>query len=165
MKEMSKIVRTVANITFPFILIFGFYIVLHGHLTPGGGFQGGAVVGSSLALIIVAHGGKKAATYFNKNHFGMAEATALLIFIMVALAGILAGAFFFNFLTGKDLPFGNRPPGGESNLGDLNTGGTVPIMNIAVGLEVVCAFGVILMYLLTGLKYAKEDKTAAGGEN
>jgi len=164
MKEMSRIVRTVANITFPFMLIFGFYIVLHGHLTPGGGFQGGAVVGSAVALIIVAHGGRKAATYFNKKHFGLAEATALLIFIMVALAGIIAGAFFYNFLTGKDMPFGDQPEEG-SNLGNLNTGGTVPIMNIAVGLEVVCAFGVILMYLLQGLKYAKEDETVTGGES
>ena len=43
MSEMSKIVRTLSNITFPFIMIFGLYVIAHGHLTPGGGFQGGAV--------------------------------------------------------------------------------------------------------------------------
>ena len=43
--KMTKIVRTTADLFFPFCLVFGLYVVVHGHLTPGGGFQGGAVVG------------------------------------------------------------------------------------------------------------------------
>ncbi|PKP54943.1 sodium:proton antiporter, partial [Candidatus Atribacteria bacterium HGW-Atribacteria-1] len=54
MKEMSRIVRTVTNFVYGFIIIFGFYIIVHGHLTPGGGFQGGAVVGSAFALLLVS---------------------------------------------------------------------------------------------------------------
>jgi len=56
MNEMSKIVRTVANFVYGFIIIFGFYIIVHGHLTPGGGFQGGAVAASAFALILVSYG-------------------------------------------------------------------------------------------------------------
>ena len=56
MSGMSKIVKTVSNITFPLIVIYGLYVIAHGHLTPGGGFQGGAVVASGLAMILVAYG-------------------------------------------------------------------------------------------------------------
>ena len=52
MSGMSKIVKTIANIAFPLTLIYGLYIIAHGHLTPGGGFQGGAVVASGCAMIL-----------------------------------------------------------------------------------------------------------------
>jgi len=163
MREMSKVVRTVSNILFPFILIFGFYIVLHGHLTPGGGFQGGAVIGSAVALIIAAHGSKKALKLFNKNLFSLGESGGLLLFIGLAFAG-LSTAFFYNFITGEDFIFGESVDYGI-NSGNLNTGGTVPLMNIFVGLEVVSAFGVILLALLSGLKYNKGEEEEMGGEN
>jgi energy-converting hydrogenase B subunit I len=51
---LSKIVRTVANQLILFILIFGLYVIAHGHLTPGGGFQGGAVVVSGVVMLLVA---------------------------------------------------------------------------------------------------------------
>ena len=54
MSEMSKIVRTITAIAFPISMIYGLYIIAHGHLTPGGGFQGGAVVASACAMILVA---------------------------------------------------------------------------------------------------------------
>ena len=55
MKEMSTIVKTISNISFPFIVIYGLYVIAHGHLTPGGGFQGGAVVASGLVLMLIAY--------------------------------------------------------------------------------------------------------------
>jgi multisubunit Na+/H+ antiporter MnhB subunit len=45
--KMTKIVRTTADLFFPFCLVFGLYVVVHGHLTPGGGFQGGAVMATA----------------------------------------------------------------------------------------------------------------------
>ncbi|HDN50703.1 MAG TPA: sodium:proton antiporter, partial [Thermoplasmatales archaeon] len=50
---MSVIVQTIAGMLFPMVLIFSFYVILHGHLTPGGGFQGGAIGASAVALLIV----------------------------------------------------------------------------------------------------------------
>ena len=54
--EMSRIVRTMTNIIFGFIVVFGFYVIAHGHLSPGGGFQGGAIVASAFALLLVTYG-------------------------------------------------------------------------------------------------------------
>ena len=51
---LSKIVRTVANQLILFIVIFGLYVILHGHITPGGGFQGGAVIVSGVVMLLVA---------------------------------------------------------------------------------------------------------------
>jgi len=53
MTEMSKIVRTIVAIAFPVSMIYGLYIIAHGHLTPGGGFQGGSVVASACFMILV----------------------------------------------------------------------------------------------------------------
>ncbi len=53
--QMSKIVRLSADIMYPFVVIFGLYVIMHGHITPGGGFQGGAVVATGAALVIVAY--------------------------------------------------------------------------------------------------------------
>ena len=53
---MSKIVRTMAIPLILFVLIYGLYIIMHGHLTPGGGFQGGAIFASGIALLIVSFG-------------------------------------------------------------------------------------------------------------
>jgi multisubunit Na+/H+ antiporter MnhB subunit len=47
-----EIVRTIANVIFPFALVFGIYVILHGHLTPGGGFQGGAATASAIAMML-----------------------------------------------------------------------------------------------------------------
>ena len=52
--ESSEIVRTTLSILFPIILLFGVYIFINGHLTPGGGFQGGAVIASALLFFILA---------------------------------------------------------------------------------------------------------------
>ena len=165
-QPMSRIVRTVSNITVPFIILFGFVIILHGHLTPGGGFQGGAVVASAIALVIVAHGSERAHQLFNKGRFSTGESLGLFFFTMVAFAGIAGGAFFMNTIMGEGGLFGETTKWGV-NMGNLNTGGTIPLLNIAVGVEVICAFGIILLSLLKGMEYSRQidEEASKGGEN
>jgi len=155
-KPMSPVVRTVANSIYFFVLIFGLYIIMHGHLSPGGGFQGGAVIASSFAMILVAHGTMRGFKLFKKDFFSLGESGGLFIFLCLAFAGI-GTAFFFNALAGDGGLFGNDVDYGV-NLGDLNTAGFIPLMNIAVGLEVLSAFGVILMSMFSWMKMCKEDQ-------
>ena len=152
MKEMSKIVRTVTNIIYSFIILFGFYIIIHGHLTPGGGFQGGAVVASAFALLAISYGALKIKDILKKENFSVSECSALFVFIGLAFLGI-STVFFYNFLTGGVI-FGNIPSG--INPGDLNTGGVIPLMNVAVGVEVLSGIGLIILYMFTGSKEVKE---------
>ena len=152
---MSKIVRTQANFLYPLIMIFGFYIVAHGHLTPGGGFQGGAVIATGVALIAVAYSYKNVKTWIKKTRLTGTEAIGLLTFIITALLGI-SSSFFYNWLANTGLLFGQPVPYGI-NPGYLNTAGTLPIMNFAVGIEVLGGLGVIIMYYLHYIKEVSKN--------
>jgi energy-converting hydrogenase B subunit I len=149
---MSKIVQTMARFLYAPILIFGFYIIMHGHLTPGGGFQGGAVVASGFALLIVAYGAREAR--IKERLFSMVESGGALLFVALAFLG-LGATFFYNFLAGSGPVFGELVPTGP-NPGDLNTGGTLALMNWAVGLKVLAGLGSIV--LLLALFPAKEEE-------
>ena len=120
------------------IIIFGSYIICHGHLTPGGGFQGGVVIASAIALLAIAFKDIKS------HLFSLIEAMGLVIFILLAFFGILKNTFFYNFLSntnyilGRTIYFGANP-------GYLNSGGIVPLMNLAVGIEVASALSFIIL--------------------
>jgi multicomponent Na+:H+ antiporter subunit B len=150
--RMSKIVRTAADILYPAILIFGLYIVAHGHLTPGGGFQGGAVIATGGALVIAAYNYKEVTGWLKKNVLTGQEVTGLVGFIGVGLLALAFGqVFFFNYLMGSGSIFGMSVPYGI-NAGELNTAGTVPLMNFAVGIEIWGGLTVVILYLLSGLE-------------
>lgn len=149
--NMSNLVRTSAGLLMPFVLVFGFYIVIHGHLTPGGGFQGGAVIATAFVLLFVAHSRETIQERVSLGFMKNTETLGLMLFILTALIALGVGlAFFGNWLVGAGGLFGT-PVSFGINPGDLNTGGVVPIMNIAVGLEVLGAMSVIILAMLGGL--------------
>jgi len=156
MKGMSRIVKTVTNFVYGFIIIFGFYIIAHGHLTPGGGFQGGAVVGSAFALLLVSYGSLDSTKFLKKDIFSLFENFGLLFFIVLGFSG-LGITFFYNFLANSGGWFGDAAVIGI-NSGDMNTGGLIPLMNIAVGLEVLSAFGVIILTMASGAEFTKKKE-------
>ncbi|MFW3146492.1 MAG: MnhB domain-containing protein [Thermoplasmatota archaeon] len=152
MKQMSLVVRTVTKFAFGPIFLFGAYIILHGHLTPGGGFQGGAIIATLMALYFVAF----AASKWNKSMLSGIESFGLIVFIGTGLIGLIGGFFFFNFLGGTGIPLfgeelgpGNWDWGGLfiTNSPPLLSGGTVAIMNLAVGLEVIAALTLIVVVM------------------
>lgn len=149
---MSKIVRTTAKIVFVFAIVFGVYVILEGHLTPGGGFQGGAILASAFALLIVAFGYNSLIKHEGK--FTVLECLALLLFIGIAFIGMKV-VFFDNFLA-QPIAFG-------PNSGKLLSGGVIPLMNIAVGLEVVGALTSIIL-LMSRTSYEKIDYEKTSSE-
>jgi multicomponent Na+:H+ antiporter subunit B len=164
MKEMSPIVKTITKISFGPIFLFGTYIILHGHLTPGGGFQGGAIIGTLMALYLVAFGAMK----WKKKLLSVIESSGLLIFIGTGFLGLTTGYFFFNFLGGDEdllggILFGQQlngvveEYGVYSNSAPLLSSGTVGIMNIAVGLEVIAALTLIVVTMGLFAFAGKED--------
>ena len=143
---MSKIVRTIAGITFPFVIIYGLYVIAHGHLTPGGGFQGGAIVASGCAMILVAFGSSWVMKGLKEKSLSILESVGAICFIGLAILGILfRGVFFNNFLVGGSL-FGVIPLTG-SGLANINTGGVIPLMNFAVGLKVIAGLFAIVFVM------------------
>jgi len=127
-----------------FIFIYGLYIIMHGHLTPGGGFQGGAVFASGVALLIVAFGSYKIHQGLKERYLSVLESGGALIFICLAFGG-LATLFFRNFLVGSTI-FGHIPATGPG-AGDIWTGGVIPLMDIGVGLKVLAGLSAILLIM------------------
>jgi multicomponent Na+:H+ antiporter subunit B len=150
---MTKIVRSAADLMYPLCTIYGFYVVAHGHLTPGGGFQGGAVIATATALLIVAHQYEEITGRITKDEMRWIEMTGLMGFILVALSALLFGKpLLQNWLANQpDGLFGMSVAYG-SNAGTLNSGGLLPVLNIAVGLEVLGGLSLILLYMLSGVK-------------
>jgi multicomponent Na+:H+ antiporter subunit B len=127
-----------------FVLVFGLYVIMHGHVTPGGGFQGGAIIASGVVMLIVAFGSGQIKKFLRERRLSMVESSGALLFILVAFAGI-GTVFFYNFLVGSRI-FGGIPPTG-SNPGDVWTGGVIPLMNLAVGLKVTAGLSAAVLAL------------------
>ena len=116
------------------ILITGIYIFIHGHLSPGGGFPGGAMIGSSFLLMYLSDEEFKAKI----KAFKIMEGTAGSLILIIGLAGLSIGGYFlYNFL-----------PNG--NIGDLISAGIVPILYVLVGLKVGSEVSNLLGNFLNG---------------
>jgi multicomponent Na+:H+ antiporter subunit B len=154
MSGMSKIVKTITSIAFPFTMIYGLYIIAHGHLTPGGGFQGGAVVASACAMILVAYGSVWTMGKIKEKHLSVLESLGAIGFIGLAFLGVIFGVVFFNnFLIGEGFLFDNPARG----LADINTAGVLPLMNFAVGLKVIVGLFAIVLVMAYATRL-KEEK-------
>ena len=154
---MSKIVKTIAAGIFPFIMIYGLYVIAHGHLTPGGGFQGGAIAASACAMIIVAYGSVWTMGKIKEKQLSLFESLGAVCFILLAILGLGFGTVFFkNFLVGSNFLFGVIPATG-STLADINTGGVIPLMNFAVGVKVIVGLFTIVLIMA----YASSVKEGA----
>jgi multicomponent Na+:H+ antiporter subunit B len=94
----------------------------------------------------VAYGYEKISSWIKKSHLTAAEGIGLLAFIITAILG-MAHAFFYNFLANSGLLFGDPVPYGP-NPGYLNTAGILPVLNLAVGIEVLGGLGAIILYMM-----------------
>lgn len=134
MKGMSLIVRTIARVVTTFIILYSAYIVVYGHITPGGGFPGGVILALGIMLLMLAFGKELPLRKLPEGRASVLDCLGALGFWAIALLGFTAGYFFLNFL-GKGEPF------------RLVSAGTMPLSNISIGLKV----GVSLFAVLTAL--------------
>lgn len=141
---MSIIVKTVTRLTVGLIIIFGIYIVLHGHLTPGGGFAGGVIIALSFIHLTLAFGKDEALKIFSKRATKITESAGALMFLAIALLGFTGGYFFLNFID-KGEQF------------RLFSSGIIPLANIAIALKVGAGLFTIFI-VLVGFKISGEIK-------
>lgn len=124
--DRDLIVKTVAKYIIPFLLVFGIYIVLNGHISPGGGFAGGAIMGASLILYSSAFGYKTIQKVITE------KLVKRVTFCSLTFYAIAKG---YSFFTGAHhIPTG-IPLGTAGNI--LSAGLILPL-NICVGLIVTC---------------------------
>lgn len=140
---MTLIVKTITRLTIGLILLFGIYIILHGHLSPGGGFAGGVIVALSFVHLMLAFGKDVAVARISKNLASNLESLGALMFLSVALLGFWRGSFFSNVLP-KGVPF------------TLFSSGMIIFSNISIGIKV--GVGLLAIFLaLVILEGAKKE--------
>lgn len=135
-RGMTLIVKTVSRLLFPVMFLFGIYVIIHGHLTPGGGFPGGVIVASSVAMLLISYGIDKTKEEIGKFQAGISESIGALILVTLGIIGII---FVGSFLQ-EILPLGT--------VGELFSGGNLPILNIGVGIKVGAGLTSIMYAML-----------------
>ena len=133
MRGMSLIVQTMVMFLIGFIMLFGLYIILTGHLSPGGGFAGGVIVAAGVLLIVLAFGADTVRRRMGHRVAVAWESFGAIGFLGIALLGFIVGTFFEQLLS---------PGRGFRLFG----GGVIPYSNVAIGLKVAAGlFGAFLM--------------------
>jgi multicomponent Na+:H+ antiporter subunit B len=128
-RPASELVESGAEVLLPFVFLFGAYVIMHGHLSAGGGFQGGAVVASGVMLLAVAKPG------FHLPHglLAVVESAAGASFVLIGILGIfLAGGF----LDSRVLPLGQ--------FGTMFSAGAIPVISVLLGIKVGAELSVIV---------------------
>ena len=89
------IIKTVARVFIPFIQLYALYVIMHGHYSPGGGFQGGVILGASLVLLVITHGLRARRTRISERGITILSSTGVLIYAGI---GALCLPLLGNFL-------------------------------------------------------------------
>ena len=128
-REASEIVRTGTEILLPLIFTFGAYVIVNGHLSAGGGFQGGAIVASGVMLMLLARPGST----LNVALLSIIESFAGVFYVGLGMLGlVLAGGF----LDPRFLPIGE--------FGAFISAGAIPLISALLGIKVGAELSVII---------------------
>ncbi len=123
MKGMTLIVKTITDFVAAFIVVFGAYIVLYGHLTPGGGFAGGVIIACAFILLMLAHGKEEAFARLPEKVAHILDSGGALAFLIIGWVGLSGGFFFLNVF-------------GRGEMFRLLSSGMILPLNIAIAFKV-----------------------------
>ncbi len=121
-REGSEILKTASALLFPLILMFGAYVFINGHLSPGGGFQGGAIIASAVVLTVLANPNRK----IGHTVLSVIESISGLAYVALGAAGAVLAVN--GFLDNRIIPLGE--------FGTLFSAGLIPIIYSVIGLKV-----------------------------
>lgn len=128
----GELLHTGTRLLVPLIVLFGAYVFLNGHLTPGGGFQGGAILASAVLLMLLTDPLRP----FSHRLITTIEAVSGLVFVAIGVLGLL---FAGGFLDNRILPLGE--------FGSIFSAGAIPVIYILIGLKVGAEFSSIMVSL------------------
>lgn len=141
----SEAVTLACRMFLPLIVTFGIYVILHAQLTPGGGFQGGAIVASGTLLLYLGESYGLWRRLVRSVIFDALEATGAIALVLCGLVPMAAGHAFLQNV----LPLGRT--------GALLSGGLILIENAAVALAVTAGFVLLLLEFLEETRATREE--------
>ncbi|MBA7607517.1 MAG: hypothetical protein E3J23_01750 [Candidatus Stahlbacteria bacterium] len=149
---MTLIVKMITQVMIGFLLVFGAYIVLYGHITPGGGFPGGVMIALAYILLTLAYGRKVVESKISGVAASIVDDLGALLFWLVGIIGLyIGGRYFYNFL-GKGEPF------------NIFSAGTIIISNIGITLKVGMSLYAIFLALAILQRVVTEEEPKEEGE-
>lgn len=128
-RRPSELVENGAEVILPLIFLFGAYVIMNGHLSAGGGFQGGAVVASGVMLLMLA-------LPASKLRHGFLSVTESLAGVLYVSLGILGLIFADGFLDSHILPLGE--------FGTMISAGAIPLISALLGIKVGAELSVVI---------------------
>ena len=135
-KPASEIVETATQLLLPMVILFGIYVFLNGHLSPGGGFQGGAIIASGTMFLLLA----LPESHISRLMIAMTESLSGFSYVVIGVLGVLLGGGFLD----------NRIMG-LGTYGSLFSAGAIPLIYVFVGLKVGFELSAVLD------RFRKED--------
>jgi len=136
----DMIIKTVCRILIPFIQIYALYVVAHGDFSPGGGFQGGVIFGSSLILMAISYNLKTLVKRVTEKFLSIFAATGVLIYVGLGVGAMLMGGHFLDY--GTLAPLLPSDPGHIRALGMLG-------VEIGVGIAVMAVMVIIYVNIVS----------------
>ncbi|MBU0687338.1 MAG: hypothetical protein KKB81_05750 [Candidatus Margulisbacteria bacterium] len=136
MKQISQVVLIITRKLFPFMLLYGCYLISHGHLSPGGGFQGGVIFGSAIILLGLVEGVALTEKRFRENLLSFIKNLGMVTFIVIGFGGILAGSYFLS----DWLPKGA--------VGTVPSAGQMLLLNLTIGFMVGTGIAVVFYRMI-----------------
>lgn len=144
------IIKTIARVLIPFIQLYALYVIMHGHHSPGGGFQGGVILCASILLLLVTHGEKETKKFLSEKWIAILSSLGILIYAGI---GVLCIVFAGNFLDyGKLSYLLEVSPSEARSLGILG-------VEIGVGLAVMAVMFSIFFNISTGGTSQEDDES------
>lgn len=150
MKERTGLMDVISRKLAPFVMLFGLYLIAYAHRSPGGGFQGGVVIASAVILLALGRDIYDVERLFPLRALHLAEATAFLLILALALAGLAFGQEVFAYPSPMGTGMGTGPGTGSGSVAGQILNLVSPrrflfAINLMIGLKV--GGGVTLLVL------------------
>ncbi len=149
-KVKNLIPRCGADSLLPLMLVYMFYIIFHGHLSPGGGFQGGVLMVAVVTILYLGYDYATTARALSAGFLHGAEGFASVVYVALAMMGVAVGAQFCQNILFQ-----------QGEIGELYSSGTIFWMNVTVGVKVLTGVGSIAL-LMTGLVAQRAEQNEKG---
>jgi multicomponent Na+:H+ antiporter subunit B len=121
---LTLIAKTVTRVSVWLIILYGIHIILHGHLSPGGGFAGGVVIALAFLNVMLTYGHQTITRWLNIDFLHDLEPACGALYLAVGILGIaMSGSFLANFLS-------------KGTLFNLISSGNILVLNIIIGIKV-----------------------------
>lgn len=134
---LSFIVKRTFGFLTPFVFLFSLYIIAHGHLSPGGGFQGGVILGSISIIFSIVYGSAFDYRKFSPQSKILLETGGALLFVLAGLMGMVLETGFLD-----NLNFINK------EAGSLLSAGSIPVINLGIGFKVGAGLAIIFYSMI-----------------